>query len=240
MDPADIHGQFKFNFRHAAISRDDSKRFLDWAFWRDFESNGPSLYRMCQTMLHGWQRYKDHPDPRVRERFAREVKKLSSAYNAALWAMEREFKKVNRGVSEQIHKLRREVEKEFPVVARLTAAALGPILLWSTRREERRLAAGRTYEPPTFLERRNWVAAGNEDTAHGILGAAGKTALTFGEEARVLMQDGRKDGTHKEILDRAVGSVGAVALPEARGALSVAVLAIFGLADTGERSVPGD
>ena len=159
MDPADIHGQFKFNFRHAAISREDSKRFLDWAFWRDFERNGPSLYRMCRTVLNGWQRYKDHPDPRVRERFAREAKKLNSAYNAALWAMEREFKKVNRSVSEQIHKLRREVEKEFPVVARLTAALLGPILLWTTRREERRLALGRTYEPPTFVERRNWVPA---------------------------------------------------------------------------------
>ncbi len=157
MDPADIHGQFKFNFRHAAISRDDSKRFLDWAFWRDFESNGPSLYRMCRTVLNGWQRYKDYPDPRVRERFAREAKKLNSAYNAALWVMEREFRKVNRGVSEQIHKLRREVEKEFPVVARLTASALGPLLWWTTRREERRLAKGRTYEPPTFIERRNWA-----------------------------------------------------------------------------------
>jgi len=159
IDPADIHGQYKFNFRHAAISREDSKRFLDWAFWRDFERNGPSLYRMCQTMLQGWQRYKDYPDPRVRERFTREVKKLSSAYNAALWVMEREFKKVNRSVSERIHKLRREVEKEFPVAARLTAASLGPILLWSTRREENRLAKGRTYEPPTFVERRNWVSA---------------------------------------------------------------------------------
>ena len=157
MDPADIHGQFKFNFRHAAISRDDSKRFLDWAFWRDFESNGPSLYRMCRTVLNGWQRYKDYPDPRVRERFAREAKKLNSAYNAALWVMEREFRKVNRSVSEQIHKLRREVEKEFPVVARLTASALGPLLWWTTRREERRLAKGRTYEPPTFIERRNWA-----------------------------------------------------------------------------------
>ena len=37
VDYADVHGQFKFNFKHAAISRDDSKRFLDWAFWRDFE-----------------------------------------------------------------------------------------------------------------------------------------------------------------------------------------------------------
>jgi len=159
IDFADVHGQYKFNFLHAAISREDSKRFLDWAFWRDFEKNGPSLYRMCGTMLKGWQRYKDYPDPRVRERFEREVKKLSSAYNAALWVMEKEFKKINRSVSDRIHKLRREVEKEFPVIARLTAASLGPILLWSTRREENRLAKGRTYEPPTFIERRNWVSA---------------------------------------------------------------------------------
>src|ERR1035437_4803068 len=158
IDLADIHGEDKFNFRHSAISRDDSKRFLDWAFWRDFERNGPSLYRMCETMLLGWQRYKDYPDPRVRERFARQVKKLGGAYNAALWVMEREFKKVNRTVSERIHKLRREIEKEFPVIARLTAALLGPILLWTTRREENRLASGRTYEPPTFVERRNWIS----------------------------------------------------------------------------------
>ena len=159
VDFADIHGQYKFNFRHAAISRDDSKKFLDWAFWRDFERNGPSLYRLCQTMLQGWQRYKNYPDPRVRERFARQMKKLSGAYNAALWVMEREFRKVNRSVSEQIHQLRREVEKECPFIGRLAAATLGPILLWSTRREEHRLAAGRTYEPPTFVERRNWIPA---------------------------------------------------------------------------------
>jgi Radical SAM superfamily/B12 binding domain len=159
VDLADMHGQYKFNFRHPAISRDDSKSFLDWAFWRDFERNGPSLYRMCRTMLQGWQRYKDYPDLRVRERFRRQTKKLSGAYNAALWVMEREFNKVNRSVSEQIHKLRREVEEEFPVIARLTAASLGPFLLWSTRREENRLASGHTYEPPTFVERHNWISA---------------------------------------------------------------------------------
>lgn len=159
IDPADVHGQYKFNFRHAAISRDDSKKFLDQAFRRDFECNGPSLYRMCRTMLRGWQRYRDYPDPRVRERFAREKKKLSSPYNAALWVMEREFRKINQSVSEQIHALRMEVKKEFPVMARLTASLLGPVLLWSARREERRLASGRTYEPPTIIERSNWVSA---------------------------------------------------------------------------------
>jgi radical SAM superfamily enzyme YgiQ (UPF0313 family) len=157
VDLADTHGQFKFNFQHAAISRDDSKTFLDRAFWRDFERNGPSLYRMCQTMLQGWRRYKDYPDARVRERFERQRTKLRGAYTAALWAMEREFRKVNRTVSERIRNLRREVAKEFPVISRLSAAALGPILLWTTRREEKRLAAGITYEPRTFIERRNWV-----------------------------------------------------------------------------------
>jgi radical SAM superfamily enzyme YgiQ (UPF0313 family) len=154
---ADIHGQDKFNFRHAAISRDDSKRFLDWAFWRDFERNGPSLYRMCQTMLQGWQRYKNYPDLRVRERFERENVKLRTAYSAALWASEKYFRKVNREVSEQIHELRRQIGQEFGTVSRLAANLVGPVLLWTTRREERRVAAGKTYEPPTFLERRNWA-----------------------------------------------------------------------------------
>jgi len=159
VDLADIHGQYKFNFQHRAISRDDSKRFLDWAFWRDFERNGPSLYRLCQTMLQGWRRYKDYPDPRVRERFAREAKKLGSAYNAALWVMEREFKTINQNVSERIHTVRHEVQKEFPILGRLTTALLGPALLWFARRENERLASGRTYEPPTFVERRNWATA---------------------------------------------------------------------------------
>jgi len=153
---ADIHGQHKFNFRHAAISREESKRFLDWAFWRDFERNGPSLYRMCRTMLEGWKRYKDDPDARVRERFARDAEKLKTAYNAALWAMEREFGKVNREVSQQIYGLRMEIEAEFGGAARIVSRVVGPVLWWTTWREERRLAEGKTYEPPTILERANW------------------------------------------------------------------------------------
>jgi len=159
VDYADVHGQFKFNFKHAAISRDDSKRFLDWAFWRDFELNGPSLYRISRTLLAGWKRYKDWPDARVRERFAREMGRLSGVYSAALWAMERQFKDIDRKVSERIHSLRKEFGKESGVVARMLPSVLGPVLLWTTRREERRLARGKTYEPPTILERSNWAEA---------------------------------------------------------------------------------
>ncbi len=159
VDLADIHGQYQFNFRHAAISREDSKRFLDWAFRRDFERNGPSLFRICRTTLEGWKRYKNHPDRRIRERFHWEVRQLKSAYSACLWAMEKRLRKTNEAVSAQIRDLRREIEKEFGVLARAAAGLLGPVLLWTTRREEKRLARGCVQEPPTILERRNWSEA---------------------------------------------------------------------------------
>jgi radical SAM superfamily enzyme YgiQ (UPF0313 family) len=73
VDLADIHGQFQFNFQHEHISREESKKFLDMAFWRDFERNGPSLYRICRTTLEGWKRYKFHPDLRIRKRFEAEM-----------------------------------------------------------------------------------------------------------------------------------------------------------------------
>ncbi len=158
VDLADIHGQFKFNFEHAAISREDSKKFLDWAFLRDFERNGPSLYRICRTTLEGWLRYKDYPDPRVRERFTREVQSLKNAYSASLWAMEKRMKVVNVTISEQIRQLRRQIEREFGMAARFWANLVGPVLLWTAKREEKRLAEGKTYEPPTIVERRNWVS----------------------------------------------------------------------------------
>jgi hypothetical protein len=35
----------------------------------------------------------------------------------------------------------------------------GPLLLWTSKREEKRLARGITYEPPTIVDRRNWQGA---------------------------------------------------------------------------------
>src|SRR5271166_1372071 len=157
VDLADIHGQFKFNFEHAAISRDDSKRLLDWAFRFDLERNGPSLFRICDTIFQGWKRYHNHPDLRVRERVANEAAKLRTTYDAALWVMEKRLKKTNASVSVRIRELRCEIEHEFGGATRLLRTALGPFLLWMSKREDRRLARGKTYEPKTFVDRRNWV-----------------------------------------------------------------------------------
>lgn len=159
VDYADIHGQYKFNFEHAAISRDDSKRFLDWAFRLDFEKNGPSLYRIWRTTLEGWKRYRNHPDPRVRQRFDWEVRQLKTASGAVLWAMEHRLRKTNEELSKRIRSLRREIGNEFGIVGRTVGALVGPILLWTARKEEKRLANGFTYEPSTIIERTNWAEA---------------------------------------------------------------------------------
>ena len=46
------------------------------AFDRDFQRNGPSTVRIVRTTLAGWKRHKNHPDPRVRDRYAWEAREI--------------------------------------------------------------------------------------------------------------------------------------------------------------------
>jgi radical SAM superfamily enzyme YgiQ (UPF0313 family) len=157
VDLADIHGQNAFNFRHAAISREESRKFLDWAFRRDFERNGPSLFRICRTTFEGWKRHKNDPDLRVRERFQRETRMLRHVYAGLLWAMEHRLTKANRSVAMQIRTLRQDIEQEFGLFTAAASRILGPVFWWTSLREDKRLARGQQYEPSTMLGRRNWV-----------------------------------------------------------------------------------
>jgi hypothetical protein len=154
VDLADTHGQIKFNFRHPAIDRDESKVLLDRAFRLDFERNGPSLFRLMQTMMRRWQRYRADVDPRVRARVAVAATQLRGGYGAALWAMERYLRSTNSPVSERVRALRLTTEREFGFVTTAVNRTLGPLLHWSSRREGRKYPAGRPREPRTFIDRR--------------------------------------------------------------------------------------
>jgi hypothetical protein len=156
IDLADIHGQYKFNFRHAHIGRDESKSWLDWAFQRDFEVNGPSLFRMMRTMFEGWRRYGRDKDARVQARFNAEASKLGQGYGAALWAMERYLRDSNGAISARARDLRRQIEREIGGLSWAIDRLIGPVLLWSARREAALFPSGRPLEPQTFVERRNW------------------------------------------------------------------------------------
>jgi hypothetical protein len=175
VDIADIHGQYKFNFQHPAISRDESKVFLDRAFTLDYERNGPSLYRLARTMLRRCKRYGAYPDPRVRARIAADAAKLRGGYGAMLWAMENYLRTTNLAVAQQIREVRLEIERELGGWSAVVHRTLGPFLLWSSRRDAKRHPRGRRIEPRTFIERFNWsfTPTGPRLAIPGLAGFAG-------------------------------------------------------------------
>ena len=162
-DAADIHGQYIFNYRHPHIRNGQEAEFIVRAFERDFEVNGPSVLRIVRTTLAGWRRYEHHPDPRIRRRFAREAGSLAISQSAVAWAARRHYAQ-QPSVRTRIAATLSGLYEQFGLRARLAAWLGGPFVYGRIRREQRRLAAGRTYEPPTFYESNDACAA---STGHG-------------------------------------------------------------------------
>jgi len=71
--------------------------------------------------------------------------------------MEYRLRSTNREMAQRARTLRKELEREFPVIAALASRILGPILWWTSLCEERRPARGHTYDPATIIVRRNCV-----------------------------------------------------------------------------------
>jgi hypothetical protein len=148
---ADTHGQTRFNYRHAHIKDGRETAFLREAFARDFRVNGPSIIRMIRTLLQGWRAHRNHPEPRVRARFARELEPMSTTYAGAVWAAERWYRDepvLHRDMTELLH----EIYREFGWKARAAGPALGAVMYAGLRRESARLSRGATHEPQCVRE----------------------------------------------------------------------------------------
>lgn len=150
--PGDIHGQLIFNFRHPQIEGKQEAEFMVRAFKRDLDVNGPSVIRVVRTTLAGWTRYKNHSDPRIRRRFAYEAKDVSTSLAALVWAA-KSYYRHTPSIHARISEVLDELYREFGWKSRVAAAIGGRYLLRKMRQEERRLANGWTYEPPTFYEK---------------------------------------------------------------------------------------
>jgi len=153
-DAADTHGQLRFNYRHRNLEPGAETEFLLKAFRRDFEENGPSVVRVARTTLAGWRRHRNHPDPRVRRRFQREGKRLATVHAGAMWAARRWFADQPR-LRDKLDAMLRELHEACGLKSRIAAPLVGRFILRKLRAEDRRLAAGWTYEPPTFYEKTN-------------------------------------------------------------------------------------
>jgi hypothetical protein len=98
-----------------------------------------------------------------------ETKDLPTQYAGALWASERWFARSNPALATRLRAIREAVEREFGWKARLAARLVGPVVLATLWREERRLRRGRTYEPPTFYEANPAAAVRPELAARGAV-----------------------------------------------------------------------
>jgi radical SAM superfamily enzyme YgiQ (UPF0313 family) len=174
---ADIHGQYIFNYHHPHIKDGQETEFVLRAFRRDFEVNGPSVVRIVRTVLRGWQKYKQHPNPRIRARFAHEASNLPIRYAGVLWATRRQYRDNPQYVA-QISELLGELYGEFGWRSRLAAPIAGRYLYHKLQEQQKMLEAGWTYEPPTFYETN--FPQGPKNSAHieGIL-ADQESASTF-------------------------------------------------------------
>jgi len=148
---ADTHGQFRFNYHHAHIPAGMESDLLLQAFRRDFEVNGPSMLRVLRTTLKGWKRYKNHPDRRIRRRFELEADAIATTFSAVVGGTRSYYRK-NPALRARMTSLLKDISREFGWRSRLSAILGGPYVHWKIHRESRRLAAGWTYEPPTFYE----------------------------------------------------------------------------------------
>ncbi len=156
------------------------------AFDRDFERNGPSTIRIVAgTTLAGWKRYKNHPDPRIRRRYAwgspRTAHDLSAVVGGA--------KLYYRGNPEMHAKTCR---RRSTSCTASSAGSRGSTRRWAstTSLEDppraKRLAAGWTYEPPTFYEK-------NDACVDVLAGAARCRCVAVSVEAAI--QGGQGGGT---------------------------------------------
>ena len=148
---ADTHGQYRFNYRHAAIRDGAEEGYLLGAFQKDFETNGPSLARMIRVMLDGYQKYGAHPDPRIRRRILGESAPLQTTYAGAVWAMKAHYKD-NPLMRGKMATLLQDLYAAFGLRTRLAAPVVGTYLGRKLRKEARRLENGWTPEPTCFYE----------------------------------------------------------------------------------------
>ena len=147
-DPAtfiqgDIHGQLIFNYRHPHIPAGMEGEFMVRAFNRDFQRNGPSTLRIVRTTLAGWKRYKNHPDARVRRRFAWEARELATTFSAAT-AGAKLYYRGNPAMRAKMAALLKELHEEFGWKSRLMSL----------------LSAGRTSTGSSCAKRSGWPPAG--------------------------------------------------------------------------------
>lgn len=71
---------FRSLLEHPAMTGREIEQMQEYCFRQDFRELGPSIYRVAETMLNGYLRHKDSPNPFLRLKAARFAKELRLSY----------------------------------------------------------------------------------------------------------------------------------------------------------------
>lgn len=98
---------FTTMIRHPTLSAQEIESLQRWCFEQDFQRLGPSIFRVLETRWLGYQRLKDSPNPRLRQKAQGFAKDLRAGYPVflagRLLGPNREVRQHIRRLEESLH-----------------------------------------------------------------------------------------------------------------------------------------
>ena len=142
------HGQHQIWFHHPSFSAEESARYLKAAFDYDHDELGPSVVRMCETLLRGYRTLARYDDAWMRARRS-ELGKQAESFRFLLEAA-RAF--AHNGTSQAlVQRVSAGFDEAFGPPSD-KQRKLGRIAVEQARREARRVADGQAvYQPRTMV-----------------------------------------------------------------------------------------
>ena len=143
------HDGFYLGHTHPHIGMEEMESTIRWMFHEEFERLGPSVFRVVEDWVAGYETLKDHPRPRVRAK-ARHY--AASAHGAAM-LIPASRRWVNPRVGKWLAELKQRVESSTGPLTRRErlASRLVPAMLWYT---DFKLRHDLWQQPK--LERKSW------------------------------------------------------------------------------------
>jgi radical SAM superfamily enzyme YgiQ (UPF0313 family) len=142
------HGQHQIWFRHPYFTGEESAEMLRTAFRYDFDTQGSSLLRICDTLLRGYHTLATYNDPHLEVR-RQQLGHWAEEYRPGLGVLKKYAQ--NEHILHETLRIERELEAAFGPMSTMQVVRAKAVMHLA-RREAWRVATGRhRYQPKTIL-----------------------------------------------------------------------------------------
>ena len=166
------HGQYRIWFHHPAFTREESEYYLRRAFQHDYDVQGSSLLRMCDTIIRGCETLRVYEDPYMIKRRDQLLRKAQT-YRPLFPALSR------YAHTEQVRSLTEKVAEKYEALlgsVSFSQHIKTSLVGFLAAREARRVEEGRTVSQPATMRTRYRSSVLSLGTAL-IRGRTGETPL---------------------------------------------------------------